>query len=64
YDLLVNGVQKLASAVISPPKLITSESFFTCLFLLLDAGQLFHNLLVHGVPEVASSAISRNITNI
>ncbi|EGP5220302.1 hypothetical protein EAC26_02695 [Enterococcus faecium] len=60
----LNGVQKLASAVISPTKLKTSESVFTWLFLLLDAGQLFHNLLVHGVPEVASSAISRNITKI
>ncbi|OUK17875.1 hydrolase, partial [Enterococcus faecium] len=40
----VNGVQKLASAVISPTKPKTRKAIFTWLFLLLDAGQLFHNL--------------------
>ena len=55
-----NGVQKLASAVISPAKLKTLGAVFTWLFLLLDAEQLFYNLLVNGVPEVASTEISRN----
>ncbi len=40
----INGVQKLASAVISPAKLKTLGAVFTWLFLLLDAEQLFYNL--------------------
>ncbi|UXD38507.1 hydrolase [Enterococcus faecium] len=40
----LNGVQKLASAVIRPIKRKISEAIFVWLFLLLDAGQLFHNL--------------------
>ncbi|EGP5527268.1 hydrolase [Enterococcus faecium] len=40
----INGVQKLASAVISPTKRKIGEAIFVWLFLLLDAGQLFHNL--------------------
>ncbi|PQC81103.1 hydrolase, partial [Enterococcus faecium] len=39
------GVQKLASAVISPTKRKIGGAIFVWLFLLLDAGQLFHNLL-------------------
>ncbi|MBW6194277.1 hypothetical protein KZ855_33960, partial [Pseudomonas aeruginosa] len=42
--LKINGVQKLASAVISPAKLKTLGAVFTWLFLLLDAEQLFYNL--------------------
>ncbi|EFR76364.1 hypothetical protein HMPREF9527_02816 [Enterococcus faecium TX0133C] len=41
---MVNGVQKLASAVISPTKRKIGGAIFVWLFLLLDAGQLFHNL--------------------
>ncbi len=49
--LRINGVQKLASAVISPAKLKTIGAVFTWLFLLLDAEQLFYNLLVNGVQS-------------
>ena len=42
---LLNGVQKLASAVISPAKRKIGGAIFVWLFLLLDAEQLFHNLL-------------------
>ena len=63
YDLWVNGVPKLASAVISPTKRKTWAAIFIWLFLLLDAEKLFHNLL-NGVPEVASTEISRNFTKI
>ncbi|MBX4218854.1 hypothetical protein KYX90_00880, partial [Enterococcus lactis] len=38
------GVQKLGSAIISPTKRKRGEAIFVLLFLLLDAGQLFHNL--------------------
>ncbi|PQF02070.1 hydrolase [Enterococcus faecium] len=41
---MVNGAQKLASAVISPTKRKIGGAIFVWLFLLLDAGQLFHNL--------------------
>ena len=40
----LNGVQKLASAVISLTKRKIGEAIFVWLGLLLDAGQLFHNL--------------------
>ncbi|PQG94876.1 hydrolase [Enterococcus faecium] len=40
----LNGVQKLASAVISSTKRKIGGAIFVWLFLLLDAGQLFHNL--------------------
>ncbi|MCS5464549.1 hypothetical protein NWO25_06515 [Enterococcus lactis] len=40
----INGAQKLASAVISPTKRKIGGAIFVWLFLLLDAGQLFHNL--------------------
>ncbi|EPC6336582.1 hypothetical protein ACR0YU_000637 [Enterococcus faecium] len=40
----LNGAQKLASAVISPTKRKIGGAIFVWLFLLLDAGQLFHNL--------------------
>ncbi|EGP5278437.1 hydrolase [Enterococcus faecium] len=41
----LNGVQKLVSAVvISPAKRKIGGAIFVWLFLLLDAGQLFHNL--------------------
>ncbi|EGP4822209.1 TPA: hypothetical protein QFL11_000457 [Enterococcus faecium] len=40
----INGAQKLASAVISPTKRKIGGVIFVWLFLLLDAGQLFHNL--------------------
>ncbi|EGP5149486.1 hydrolase [Enterococcus faecium] len=40
----MNGVQKLASAVISPTKRKIGGAIFVWLFLLLDAEQLFHNL--------------------
>ncbi|EGP5399709.1 hydrolase [Enterococcus faecium] len=40
----INSVQKLASAVISPTKRKIGGAIFVWLFLLLDAGQLFHNL--------------------
>ncbi|PQF34085.1 hypothetical protein CUS87_07555 [Enterococcus faecium] len=43
----LNGVQKLASAVISPTKRKIGGAIFVWLFLLLDAGQLFHNLSLH-----------------
>ncbi|AVJ46782.1 hydrolase [Enterococcus faecium] len=43
--LRINGVQKLASAVISLTKRKIGEAIFVWLFLLLDAGQLFHNPL-------------------
>ncbi|HAQ2178776.1 TPA: hypothetical protein IXI32_000229 [Enterococcus faecium] len=43
-NLLVNGVQKLASAVISSANSKTRKAVFAWLFLLLVAGQLFHNL--------------------
>ncbi|HFN9951085.1 TPA: hypothetical protein ACGVDH_002157, partial [Enterococcus faecium] len=49
--LRINGVQKLTSAVISPAKLKTLGAVFTWLFLLLDAEQLFYNLLVNGVQS-------------
>ncbi|EGP5256930.1 hydrolase [Enterococcus faecium] len=42
---MIYGVQKLASAVISPIKRKIGGAIFVWLFLLLDAGQLFHNLL-------------------
>ncbi|EJX66086.1 hypothetical protein, partial [Enterococcus faecium] len=38
------GVQKLASAVISSANSKTRKAVFAWLFLLLVAGQLFHNL--------------------
>ncbi|EGP5688501.1 hypothetical protein DSH71_10495 [Enterococcus faecium] len=41
----MNGVQKLASAVISSTKRKIGGTIFVWLFLLLDAGQLFHNRL-------------------
>ncbi|PQF08073.1 hypothetical protein CUS95_00715 [Enterococcus faecium] len=41
----LNGVQKLASAGISPAKRKIGGAIFVRLFLLLDADQLFHNLL-------------------
>ncbi|OZH68807.1 hydrolase [Enterococcus faecium] len=41
----LNGVQKLSSAVISPAKRKIGGAIFVWLFLLLDAEQLFHNLL-------------------
>ncbi|KAA0692352.1 hydrolase [Enterococcus faecium] len=40
----LNGVQKLASAVISPTKRKIGGAILVWLFLLLDAGQLFHDL--------------------
>ncbi|PWS24548.1 hydrolase [Enterococcus faecium] len=40
----LNGVQKLASAVISLTKRKIGEAIFVWLFLLFDEGQLFHNL--------------------
>ncbi|EGP5178069.1 hydrolase [Enterococcus faecium] len=40
----LNGVQKLASAVISLTKRKIGEAIFVWMFLLFDAGQLFHNL--------------------
>ncbi|PQF61330.1 hydrolase [Enterococcus faecium] len=40
----MNGVQKLASAVISSANSKTRKAVFAWLFLLLVAGQLFHNL--------------------
>ncbi|EGP5701217.1 hydrolase [Enterococcus faecium] len=40
----LNGVQKLASAVISSTKRKIGGAIFVWLFLLLDAGQLFHDL--------------------
>ncbi|EPI07634.1 hypothetical protein D357_02327, partial [Enterococcus faecium SD3B-2] len=39
-----NGVQKLASAVIILTKRKIGEAIFVWMFLLFDAGQLFHNL--------------------
>ncbi|EGP5437589.1 hydrolase [Enterococcus faecium] len=42
----LNGVQKLASAVISPTKRKIRGAIFVWQFLLLDAGQLFHNLFI------------------
>ncbi|WP_218777729.1 hypothetical protein, partial [Enterococcus faecium] len=42
----INGVQKLASAVISPTKRKIGGAIFVWLFLLLNAGQLFHNILI------------------
>ncbi|PCT05045.1 hydrolase [Enterococcus faecium] len=42
----INGVQKLASAVISPTKRKIGGAIFVWLFLLLDAEQLFHNLFL------------------
>ncbi|EGP5688507.1 hydrolase [Enterococcus faecium] len=42
----LNGVQKLASAVISPTKRKIGGAIFVWQFLLLDAGQLFHNLFI------------------
>ncbi|AUJ68341.1 hydrolase [Enterococcus faecium] len=42
--LSLNSIQKLVSAVISPTKRKIGEAIFVWLFLLLDAGQLFHNL--------------------
>ncbi|EGW0196025.1 hydrolase [Enterococcus faecium] len=47
----LNGVQKLASAVISPTKRKIGGAIFVWLFLLLDAGQLFHNLSINGVQS-------------
>ncbi|EGP5178380.1 hydrolase [Enterococcus faecium] len=41
---MINGVQKLASAVISSANSKTRKAVFAWLFLLLVAGQLFHNL--------------------
>ncbi|PQB77287.1 hydrolase [Enterococcus faecium] len=45
---MINSVQKLASAVISPTKRKIRGAIFVWSFLLLDAGQLFHDLLVQG----------------
>jgi len=45
---LIHGVQKLASAIITPTKRKTWETVYVWLFLLLDAGQLFYDLLVQG----------------
>ncbi|MFS1125638.1 hypothetical protein, partial [Enterococcus faecalis] len=39
----LNGVQKLTFTVISSTKRKTGSTIFVWLFLLLDAGQLFHN---------------------
>ncbi|MCC9081921.1 hypothetical protein LOS20_05890 [Enterococcus faecium] len=61
--LRINGVQKLASAVISLTKRKIGEAIFVWLFLLLDAGQLFSQPLIHGVPEVASSYFLKLITS-
>ncbi|ROY09758.1 hydrolase [Enterococcus faecium] len=47
----LNGVQKLASAVISSTKRKIGGAIFVWLFLLLDAGQLFHNLSINGVQS-------------
>ncbi|EGP5400085.1 hydrolase [Enterococcus faecium] len=41
---MIHGVQKLASTVISPTIRKIGRTIFLWLFLLLDAGQLFHNL--------------------
>ncbi len=49
--LRINGVQKLASAVISPAKLKTLGAVFTWLFLLLDAEQLFTTSPINGVQS-------------
>ncbi|PQD55415.1 hydrolase [Enterococcus faecium] len=51
HNLFLNGVQKLASAVISPTKRKIGGAIFVWLFLLLDAGQLFHNLSINGVQS-------------
>ena len=40
------------------------KAIFTKFFLILETKRLFHDLLVNGVPEVASSEISRNFTKI
>ncbi|HGP3685093.1 TPA: hypothetical protein ACLISZ_002232, partial [Enterococcus faecium] len=50
--------------VISPTKSKTQEAVLAWLFLLLDAGQLFHNLLVNGVQKLASAVISLTKSNI
>ncbi|EGP5688268.1 hypothetical protein DSH71_09280 [Enterococcus faecium] len=59
--LRINGVQKLASAVISPAKLKTLGAVFTWLFLLLDAEQLFYNLFLKRCFPANSSVTSHNI---
>ncbi|ROW77449.1 hydrolase [Enterococcus faecium] len=46
HNLLVNGVQKLTFAIISPAKSKTCGAIFAWMFLLLNAGQLFHFLLI------------------
>ena len=40
------------------------KAIFTKFFLILETKWLFHDLLVNGVPEVASTEISRNFTKI
>ncbi|MCC9083396.1 hypothetical protein LOS22_11330 [Enterococcus faecium] len=47
----INGVQKLASAVISPAKLKTLGAVFIWLFLLLDAEQLFTTSPINDVQS-------------
>ncbi|PQG66674.1 hydrolase [Enterococcus faecium] len=58
---MVNGVQKLASAVISSANSKTRKAVFAWLFLLLVAGQLFHNLSVKRCSPANSSVTSYNI---
>ncbi|EGP5687903.1 hypothetical protein CRM75_07960 [Enterococcus faecium] len=48
----INGIQKLASAVISPTKRKIGGAIFVWLFLLLDAGQLFHNFSLENLIVV------------
>ncbi|EGP5121468.1 hypothetical protein EFL25_12185 [Enterococcus faecium] len=57
----MNGVQKLASAVISPTKRKIGGAIFVWLFLLLDAAQLFHNLFLKRCSPANSSVTSHNI---
>ncbi|EGP5146023.1 hydrolase [Enterococcus faecium] len=57
----MNGVQKLASAVISPTKRKIGGAIFVWLFLLLDAEQLFHNLSTKRCSLANSSVTNHNI---
>ncbi|PQF04968.1 hypothetical protein CUS95_05250 [Enterococcus faecium] len=61
FLIRINGVQKLASAVISPTKRKIGGAIFVWLFLLLDAGQLFHNLSTKRCSPANSSVTSHNI---
>ncbi|OOL69571.1 hypothetical protein B1P88_11225 [Enterococcus faecium] len=62
-NLLINGVQKLVSAVISPTKRKYEELFFVWLFLLLDAGQFTARSITSTRPDMVVKKIKINASS-